>query len=198
MKTSATFIVLLLAAVVTSGSALDSYAETLSGLVTNKTSGRPSAGDDVVLIQLAQGMQELARTKTDSHGRYRMEVPDEGIHLLRVTHDKASYFKPVQPGMTSVDVDVFSAAAKVDGVTGEADVLKVQTDESGKTLRVVEAFFERNDSSPPKTQFGDRPFDFYLPSGAVVQSAAALSPGGMPVQAAPAPDGLCRCFARSS
>ena len=174
---------------VTSASALDSYAETLSGLVTNKTSGRPSAGDDVVLIQLAQGMQELARTKTDSHGRYRMEVPDEGIHLLRVTHDKASYFKPVQPGMTSVDVDVFSAAAKVDGVTGEADVLKVQTDESGKTLRVIEAFFERNDSSPPKTQFGDRPFDFYLPSGAVVQSAAALSPGGMPVQAAPAPLG---------
>ena len=47
----------------------------------------------------------------------------------------------------------------------------------------------KNESNPPKTQFGDRPFEFYLPAGAVVEGSAALGPGGMPVQAAPTPLG---------
>lgn len=165
-------------------------AESISGVVTNKTTNKPSAGDDVVLIRLAQGMQEASRTKSDARGRYTLEVPDQGFHLVRVTHDKANYFKPLQPGTTgAIDVDVFNAAVKVNGVVGEADVVRLQTDESGKTLRIIENFFVRNDSSPPMTQFSDRPFEFYLPQGAVVQGSAALSPGGMPVQAAPVPLG---------
>ncbi len=67
--------------------------------------------------------------------------------------------------------------------------MRIQTDESGKTLRVVENFFVKNDSDPPKTQFSDRPFEFYLPAGAVVEGSAALGPGGMPVQASPVPLG---------
>jgi hypothetical protein len=162
-------------------------AESISGIVTNKSSNKPAAGDDVVLIRLTQGMQESARTKTDSHGHYTLDVPEQGFHLLRVTHDKANYFKPIQPGMKTVDIDVYSSATQVKGVVGEADVMRLQTDESGKTLRVIEVFFLRNNSSPPMTQFGPRPFEFYLPQGAVVQGSAAVAPGGMPVQAAPVP-----------
>ena len=33
-------------------------AESITGVVTNKTTNKPAAGDDVVLIRLAQGMQE--------------------------------------------------------------------------------------------------------------------------------------------
>ena len=165
-------------------------AESISGTVTNKTTGKPAGNDDVVLLRLAQGMQESARTKTDARGRYTIDVPEQGLHLVRVTHDKANYFKPVQPGAQgAVDVDVYTAAAKVNGVVGEADVLRLQTDEGGKSLKIVENFFVRNDSSPPMTQFSERPFEFYLPSGAVVEGSAALSPGGMPVQAAPVPLG---------
>src|SRR6202022_3798042 len=54
-------------------------------------------------------------------------------------------------------------------------------------LRVVENFFVKNDSTPPMTQMSDRPFEFYLPAGAVVEGSAALSPGGMPVQSSPVP-----------
>ena len=162
-------------------------ASSITGTVTNKTSNKPAAGDDVVLIRLSQGMQESTRTKTDARGRFSLELPDDGVHLVRVTHEKANYFRPAPPGTTKVDVDVFDAAAKVDGVVGEADVLRIQTDESGKTLRVVQNFFVKNDSDPPKTQFSDRPFEFYLPAGAVVQGSAALGPGGMPVQASPVP-----------
>ena len=172
-------------------------AESITGVVTNKTTNKPAAGDDVVLIRLAQGMQEASRTKTDAKGRFTLEVPagDNGIHLVRVTHDKANYFRPAPPGTQSVEVDVFNAAAKVKGVSSEADVMRLQTDESGKTLHIVENFFVKNESDPPLTQFSDRPFEFYLPDGAVVEGSAALAPGGMPVQASPVPLGEPNHFA---
>lgn len=168
------------------------FADNITGTVTNKTNNKPAVGDDVVLIRLAQGMQEAARTKTDARGHFTLEIPSsetQAIHLVRVTHDKANYFRPAPPGTQSVEVDVYNAAAKVKGVAGEADVMRLQTDPSGKSLQVVENFFVKNESSPPLTQFSDRPFEFYLPAEAVVEGSAALSPGGMPVQASPVPLG---------
>ncbi|GGA58940.1 hypothetical protein GCM10011507_07890 [Edaphobacter acidisoli] len=164
------------------------FADSITGTVTNKTTNKPAAGDDVVLIRLSQGMQETTRTKTDSHGRFSLDVPDaQGIHLVRVTHDKATYFRPAPPGTQSVEIDVYDAAAKVEGVASEADVMRIQTDESGKSLNIVENFFVKNDSNPPRTQFSDRSFEFYLPDGAVVEGSAALAPGSMPVKASPIP-----------
>jgi hypothetical protein len=171
------------------------FAESITGTVTNKTTNKPAVGDDVVLIQLAQGMQEAARTKTDAHGHFTLNIPDAGMHLVRVTHDKAAYFRPAPPGTQSVEVEVYNAAAKVEGVTGEADVMRVQTDASGKKLDVVENFFIKNASNPPKTQFSPRSFEFYLPAGAVVEGSAALGPGSMPVKASPMPLGDPNHFA---
>ncbi len=165
------------------------FAQTVAGIVTNRTTNKPSASDDVVLLQLAQGMQELARTKTDSRGRFSIAVPADGLHLLRVTHDKANYFKPIQPGTQSVDIDVYSAAAEVPGVTTEADVLSLQSESGGDGLKVVEHFFLKNDSTPPRTLMSEHPFEFYLPAGATVLGAASKAPGGMAVQASPVPMG---------
>lgn len=162
-------------------------AAPLSGTVTNRTTGKPSAGDDVVLIRLAQGMQESTRTKTDAKGHYTLDVPDEGMHLVRVLHDKVNYFQPVQPGTTSVDLDVYNVSPHVKGVVTEADVLRLQTDAAGTSLKIVENFFVKNDSQPAVTQFSDKPFDFYLPDGAVVEGSAALGPGSMPIKASPVP-----------
>jgi 5-hydroxyisourate hydrolase-like protein (transthyretin family) len=185
-KTPAAFCLLSVVALSVAASAQTS----IKGTVTNKTTGKPAAGDDVVLIRLQQGMQESTRSKTDGKGRFSLTVPDPGgVHLVRVTHDKANYFQPVQPGTDTIDVEVFTAAAKVEGVTGEADVMRLQTDPSGTALTVVENFFVKNDSTPPKTQFSDHPFDFYLPAGAVIEGSAALGPGGMPVRSAPVPVG---------
>jgi hypothetical protein len=162
----------------------------IKGTVTNKTTGKPAAGDDVVLIRLSQGMQESTRSKTDGKGRFTLAVPDPGgVHLVRVTHDKANYFQPIQPGTDTIDVDVYTGAEKVEGITGEADVMRIQTDPPGTSLAVVENFFVKNDSAPPKTQFGPKAFEFYLPEGAVVDGSAALGPGGMPVRSAPVPVG---------
>jgi 5-hydroxyisourate hydrolase-like protein (transthyretin family) len=44
-------------------------AQTLTGTVNNGTTGRPAAGDEVLLIKPAQGMEEAARTKTIQEDR---------------------------------------------------------------------------------------------------------------------------------
>ena len=71
---------------------------TITGTVTNSTRNKPSAGDEVTLIRLQQGMQESTKTTTDAKGHFTLQVPDAGIHLVRVTHDKTPYFRPAPPG----------------------------------------------------------------------------------------------------
>ncbi len=148
--------------------------------MTNKTNGRPSAGDVVTLIQLQQGMQESTKTTTDAHGHFTLPVPDEGMHLVRVTHQKANYFQPVQPGTNTADIAVYDALPKVSGVTTGVEELHVEA--SPNELHVVEVLQVLNNSAPPKTQFGPDGFDFYLPKGALIGRTGAITQGGMPVQ----------------
>ncbi|MBW4038034.1 MAG: carboxypeptidase-like regulatory domain-containing protein [Acidobacteria bacterium] len=164
-------------------------AAQITGTVTNRTTDKPSAGDTVVLLRLAQGMQEVATATTDAKGMYTLNAPADGAYLVRVTHDKATYFGPVMPGTKTVNVDVYNVSAHVSGVSTEAIVIRAQTDASGSTLNVVENFFVKNDSKPAMTQFSNNPFGFYLPVGAVVEASAAMAPGGMPVAASPVPLG---------
>jgi hypothetical protein len=49
-------------------------AQTLTGAVTNGTTKKPAAGDDVVLLSLGQGMQESGRTQTDAKGNFSVKL----------------------------------------------------------------------------------------------------------------------------
>jgi hypothetical protein len=162
-------------------------AATITGTVTNGTNNKPSAGDDVILVSLQQRMQETARTKTDAHGKYSIDVPDPGMHLIRVDHQKASYFQPAPPNTATIDVQVFDVAATVPGITTEANVLRIETDPQG--LHVTQSYFVKNDSTPPRTQFSSHSYEIYLPPDAKIEGAAAMGPGGMPVASSPAPMG---------
>ena len=89
----------------------------------------------------------------------------------------AEYFKSVQPGTGSADIDVYDSAKKIDGISGEALVLRAETDPTGKTLNVAENFFVQNASAPPRTEYGGNTFDFYLPKGAQVAETLASRSG---------------------
>ena len=99
-------------------------AQTLTGTVTNGTTTKPAAHDDVVLIDLMQGMNEAARTKTDAAGRFTLNVGSQGPHLVRVNHQGVNYFRMAPPGTTSVEVQVYDAAKKVEGITGTVNVTR--------------------------------------------------------------------------
>ncbi len=165
-------------------------AETLSGTVTNSTTGKPAAGDDVVLLTLSQGMNESARSKTDAKGRFSFDLQDAGVpHLVRVNHQGVNYFPaggPMMPGTSSTAIQVYDAARKVDGIVESVHLMRMQAD--GGTLQVIELISLNNRSTPPRTLMADRTWQIYLPDGAQIEQGIAQSPGGMPVNTAPVPD----------
>jgi hypothetical protein len=162
-----------------------SFADDLTGVVTNGTTGRPSSGDDVILLKLGEGMEEGARTKSDSKGNFTLKVDDNGPHLVRVVHQGVTYHRMAPPGTTSVEVQVFDAAKKVAGVSVTADVMRFQA--QGSELDGVRLFAVDNKSSPPRTQMSDTSVEFYLPEGAVVDSGSAQTEGGNPLKLMPVP-----------
>lgn len=164
---------------------LAAHAATVTGTVTNKTTNRPDVGDPVVLISFGQGMQISERTQTDAEGRFTLNVPDNSPHLIRVDHQKAAYFQPLTPGMTHVNMTVYDVGAKVAGVTTEADVIRIETVPQG--LRVIQNYFVKNASNPPRTQLSAASYPVYVPPGAKIDASAAMGPGGMPVKSTPVP-----------
>ena len=163
-----------------------SFAESLTGTVSNGTTGKPSAGDDVILLSLGQGMEEAGRTKTDASGKFRLDVTGPaGPHLVRVVHQGVTYHRMAPPGTSSVEVQVFDAASKVEGVKVAADLMYVQA--KGDELGITRIFSVSNDSKPPRTQMNDHNLEFYLPEGAQIDGADAQTAGGQPVNSAPVP-----------
>jgi len=182
MKLVSTFSVALLLA-----ASLAAQAATVTGDVIDKTTNKPAAGDDVVLIAFGQGMQDMARTKTDAHGHFSLDVPDNNMHLIRVEHQKAAYFEPLPPGTAHVNITVYDVGAKIEGVSTEADVMRIEAGPQG--LQVVQNYFVKNASNPPRTQFSTAAYSIYLPPDAKIIASAAMGPEGMPVSSSPMPQG---------
>jgi hypothetical protein len=174
-------VVLLLSALTTFAS-----AETLTGTVKNGTTNQPAAGDDVVLIKLAQGMEEAARTKTDAQGKFSFKFEDSGgPQLIRVIHQGVTYHQMAPPGTTSVEAEVYDVSKKVAGVGAVADLMYVQAGQG--QLGVSRLFAVDNSSKPPRTQLNDQNFEFYLPVGVQIDQAQAQTAGGQWVESAPVP-----------
>ena len=164
-----------------------SNASTITGTVRNGTTNKPSAGDKVILLKLAGGMEEETSTTSDGQGRFTLEAQDGSTpHLVRVVHEKVMYHAIAPPGTATVgEVVVYEAVRKLQGITGSADVMRMQSD--GSTLRVTEMFALRNNSTPSRTLMSDRTFEIYLPEGAQMDASSAAGPGGMAVNSAPVP-----------
>ena len=153
-------------------------ATTITGTVTNKTTGKPAAGDPVVLVDVQAGMGEVAHATTDANGRYSLNEPGNSPYLVRVTHQGAGYFIAAPEGGAPANITVYDVAPKVQGVFIEADVLELET-ENGQ-LKVTERFFVHNTSSPPTTQWSAKSFQVVLPADAVVDGVGGQRPNGLP------------------
>jgi 5-hydroxyisourate hydrolase-like protein (transthyretin family) len=162
-------------------------AASITGTVTNKTTGKPAASDAVVLVDVQSGMNEVAKTTTDATGRYKLSKTGSGPYLVRVTHQGATYFIAAPEGNAAGDVPVYDVTAKVKGVYCEADVMEVET--VNGQLRVIERYFVHNASQPPTTQWSARSFEIVLPAEAVVASVEAQRPSGLPTSLKLDPDG---------
>ncbi len=166
---------------------LPATAQTITGVVTNSTTNTPAAGDEVILIKLAQGMDEVARAKTDARGGFTLKGDDpRAPYLIRAIHQGVPYHRMAPPGTTSVDMQVFDVARKIEELKVTADVIRLQA-ESGSLL-ATRRFALDNSSNPPRTQMNDQNFEFYLPDGAQIDSGMAKTANGQPVNSAPVPE----------
>ncbi len=160
-------------------------AQNITGTVTNGTTGKPAAGDQVTLLALSQGMQEVGNTKTDAQGRFSFPAPSDkqAPHMVRATHQGVNYFPqggPLMPGATTADLTVYDSAKKIDGLSQTVEVDRLQTD--GKMLQGITLYAVTNKSEPPHTLANDKgTFEIVLPEGAVLESAQAKGPGGQPI-----------------
>ncbi len=153
------------------------HASEVSGVVTNRTDGKPAAGETVTLVDPQATMRELDHVSTDARGRYKLNLPSDGAYLVRVIHQGASYFIAAPQSGASGDIPVYDVATKLDGVSLEADILEIET-ENGQ-LHVIERYFVHNTSSPPRTQWSPRTFEVILPPEAMIASAAAQRPNSI-------------------
>ena len=165
-------------------------AQTLTGTVKNATTSKPSAGDDVVLLKLGQGMEESGRTKTDAQGKFSFKLDDaQSPHLVRAIHEDVTYHRMAPPGTTSVDLDVYDVAKKVDGIKVVADIMRIQAAQG--QMQIIREFGVQNSSNPPRTQMDEHNLEFYVPERAQVipESATATTENGNPLKSAPVPEG---------
>jgi hypothetical protein len=162
-------------------SAALAQAAATSGTVTNRTTGKPAAGDTVELIDVQAGMSAVAKTTTDAKGHFSLNMPSAGPYLVRVTHQGAPFF--IAAGGPSGDVTVYDVKPKVDGISIEDHIFGMEA--QNNQLTVTEQFVVHNTSSPPVTQYSERPFEFVLPEGAVIDAAEATRPSGMPTMSMP-------------
>jgi hypothetical protein len=164
-------------------------AQTLAGKVKNSTTGKPSAGNEVIVFKLGLGMEELGRTKTDAAGQFSLKLDDaQAPHLVRAIHQGVTYHHVALPGTASVAIEVWDAAKRVEGIQVVADIMRIQTAQGH--IVVTRDFGVRNTSNPPRTQMNERNLEFYVPDGAhiIVDSATATSEHGNPLKSAPVPE----------
>jgi hypothetical protein len=162
-------------------------AQSLTGTVKNSTTNKPAAGDDVILLSLGQGMEEAGRTKTDTKGNFSLKLDnDQSPHLVRVVHQGVTYHRMAPPGTTSVEVEVYDAAKKIEGIAVVADIMRVQAEQG--QLEVMRAFAVENTSKPPRTQMNEHNLEFYVPEGAHIVEGSAMTANGQPVNSAPVPE----------
>jgi hypothetical protein len=154
-------------------------AEILTGTVKNGTTNQPAAGDEVILIKLAQGMEEGPHTKADANGKFSFNLDDQGPHLIRAVHQGVTYHKMAPPGTASIDLQVYDVASKVNDLHVTADVMRFQA-QSGQ-LQGIRLFAVNNASAPPRTQQNNQNFSFYLPDGAEIDQTMAMTAGGQPI-----------------
>ena len=166
-----------------------SAAQTFTGRVKNSTTGKPSAGDEVIVFKLGQGMEETGRTKTDAAGQFSFKLDDpKSPHLVRTIHQGVTYHRVALPGSTSVAIEVCDVAKTVEGIQVVADIMRIQMAQDH--IVVTRDFGVRNASNPPRTQMNERNLEFYVPDGArmIDDSATATNENGNPLKSAPVPE----------
>ncbi|HSK43865.1 MAG TPA: hypothetical protein VLA83_08265 [Candidatus Binatia bacterium] len=174
---------------------LAAAADTLKGIVQNNTTNKPSAGDEVTLKKIGNGMEDVAKTKTNVRGEFTFNVPPaQQPYLVWVQHQGVTYTQAALPGGVPVAVRVFDSSSSVKELTIPEHAMALQTSPDGTTLSGEEFYTVSNQSAPPRTLTGQHTLEVYLPEGAKI-SESSVQTGKTQLKATVVPTGEKNKFA---
>jgi hypothetical protein len=157
-------------------------ATTISGVVHNGTTGKAGAGVDIILLNLQNGMDSVATTKTDAEGRFQLNYTPAGQTpmLVRASYKGVNYHAMLPPGQVTADVQIYEPDSDPKTVQFPSRIVYFQPD--GSNLLVGEEYSVQNQAKPPVSYFkvtGN--FDFQIPANANLEEINAAGPEGMSV-----------------
>ncbi|HLK51877.1 MAG TPA: hypothetical protein VKU42_00395 [Candidatus Angelobacter sp.] len=162
-------------------------ADTLKGVIQNSTTNKPSVGDEVTLKRIGNGMEEVAKVKTNARGEFSFDVPpSQQPYVVWVQHQGVTYTQAALAGGPPVALRVFDAASSIKEITVADHAIALQTTPDGATLSGEEFYTVTNQSNPPRTLTGQHTFEIYLPEGANI-SETSVQTGKTQLKAALVP-----------
>ncbi len=155
-------------------------ATTISGVVHNGTTGKVASGVDIILLNLQNGMDSVATTKTDAQGHFELNYTPNGQTpmLVRASYKGVNFHAMLPPGQMTADVQIYEPASDANTVKIPTRIVYFQPD--GTNLLVGEEYDIQNQSKPPVAYFKTAGnFEFQIPEGATLVEVRAAGPEGM-------------------
>jgi hypothetical protein len=158
------------------------FATTISGVVHNGTTGKVAPGVDIILLNLQNGMDSVATTKTDAQGHFELNYTPSGQTslLVRASYKGVNFHKMLPPGQVTADVQIYEPATDAKTVQVPTRIIYFQPD--GTNLLIGEEYDVQNKSTPPVAFFKTTGnFEFQIPDSANLEQVNAAGPEGMSV-----------------
>ncbi len=157
----------------------------VTGTVINGTTGKPQAGATVALNKLGQqnGIELIDQAKSDAQGRFSIDQPVQGPHLIRTAFDGVTYNHMLRPGLptTDIKIEVFNASKDPGGAKVTKHMILFEPGPGQMSINETLLL-----SNTGKTAWNDASgggtLQFFLPPGAGGKAEVqATAPGGMPI-----------------
>jgi len=162
--------------------AFAAYAGTVHGTVINRTTGKPTPGIPVTLLNPAAGMVEVGSATSDAQGQFTVtsDAIGAGPILIRATYHDNSFNTFLPPGRPEVEVEIYETSKDPKTITPDSHIIIFQP--SGDKLIGAEEYHVQNNSNPPVAYFrSEGNFDFVIPEKATLQQVSTISSLGMAV-----------------
>jgi hypothetical protein len=160
----------------------------VDGTVVNRTTGKPEAGAEVVLLKIGRaGSERLNTTKSDAAGRFAFsDTLEPGPHLVEIEHAGVTYntlLTPASPS-TGLQLSVFDVSKEPGAAQISQHIIFLEP--SGQQLGVTETYFYKNDGTLTYFDADKGTLRFYAPPAAKDSlKVNATEPGGMPLERFP-------------
>jgi len=158
----------------------------VTGVVVNKTTGKPQAGVTVTMTKFgAGGMEPAGSTKTGADGRFTFETDGGSAHLLQAEYQGVRYSAPMgQAAGAPLELVVYNSSARVPEAKAEQHMIMIET--NGEELVVNETIVFSNPSQSTWLDPKAGTVKIFVPPAAGENiMARVIAPGSMPVDRQP-------------